>query len=93
MNLASQYQRAPCAVAASSVGHTSARRSSASDSDTFEWVAPPAGTGDVTFHAVGVYSRFDWYGQETLITTTLSEGGTVDTDDATWSTVKSRFRS
>lgn len=91
MNLGAQYQNGPCAVEASSVGHSLARRNAAVASDSFEWVAPEAGTGPVTFHAVGVYSRFDWHGQETLIVTTLSEGDVVDTGTESWSTVKSRY--
>lgn len=92
-NLGAQYENGPCAAATSSVGHNLGRRNAPAASDTFEWVAPPAGTGDVTFHAVGVYSRFVWHGQETLITTTLSEGGIVDTEAESWTTLKTRFES
>ena len=63
-----------CIVATSSVTHTSARTSAGLSNDSFTWTAPGEGTGDVTFHAVGVVTRTEWYGQQTLITTTLSEG-------------------
>lgn len=92
-NLAEGYRSGPCSVAASSVGHTRARRNAPVTSDTFEWVAPAEGTGDVTFHAVGVYSRFDWYGESELIVTTLTEGAaTVSQDASDFSTLKARYQ-
>lgn len=91
VDLADGYVNGPCTVATASVGHSIARRGTPATSDSFSWVAPDQGTGPVTFHAVGVFSRFDWYGQETLITTTLAEGMAVDGDVSDFTTLKSRF--
>lgn len=73
VELADQYRNAPCRARDASVGHSMARRKAPAAADTFTWKAPEAGIGDVTFHAVGVYSRTEWHGKETLITTTLRE--------------------
>ena len=85
------YANGPCAVPGSSVGHALARRNAPVASDSFQWVAPPAGTGPVSFHAIGVYSRFVWHGEQDLIVTTLGEAGTVDGVAESWSTLKARF--
>jgi hypothetical protein len=38
---------------------------------SFDWTPPDTATGPITFHAVAVVSLKQWYGQATLITTTL----------------------
>ena len=85
------YHHAPCGTAASSVTHTYARTIARLRADTFRWSAPPAGTGPVTFHLVGVVSRFEWYGRGVLITTSLLEGGDP-IESLAWSRIKSLYR-
>ena len=85
------FRNGPCAKPLSSVGHTDQRVATPRASDVLLWTAPPVGTGSVTFHLVGVKSRFEWWGRETLITLIVLEGTTA-VNSATWSRVKSLFR-
>ena len=87
----SSFQHGPCRSAASTVTQTVQRASARRTSDVFQWTAPPHGTGTVTFHLVGVRSRFLWYGAVPPITTTLDED-TTPVESPTWSKVKSTFR-
>jgi len=66
-----------CAAPFSSLTHGGSRVDNPVTEDSFVWTAPEAGTGPVTFHAVGVVSLTEWYGEDTLITTTLQEDTTT----------------
>ncbi len=87
------YQNGPCTTPAASVTHRTARAvvTGRRKTDTVRWTAPPKDTGTVTFHLVGVGSRFAWYGRGTLITTSLMEGGTP-VHGGTWSEIKALYR-
>jgi len=90
---ATLYQNGPCSTPAASVTHRSARSTGAGrrNIDTVRWTAPAKGSGTVTFHLVGVSSRFAWFGRGTLIVTSLMEGGTPVTG-GTWSQIKALYR-
>jgi len=85
------FQHGPCQNAASTVTQTFTRAFSRRTSDVFQWLAPPRGTGTVTFHLVGVRSQFLWYGAVPRITATIEED-TTPVQAPTWSRVRSLFR-
>lgn len=45
---------------------------------TFTWTPPADASGPITFHAVGVVSRLEWYGQTTKITATVMPASSSD---------------
>ena len=62
----------------------------------FEWTAPPAGTGPVTFYVAGVAADGDQSANSTDYTytnvLTLQEAGTTDIEPLTWGEIKKRYR-
>ncbi len=62
----------------------------------FEWTAPPAGTGPVTFYLAGVAANGDQDDTAAdttyLFTLTLQEAGTTDVEPLTWGQIKKRYR-
>jgi hypothetical protein len=90
-NLSLYQQNGLCTNPASSVTHTLTRPPQQLLVDRFNWLAPAAGTGSVTFHLVGVVSRFVWYGGGAAITLTLLEGVSA-VDSWSWGAVRSLYR-
>lgn len=85
------YMNGPCQPASATVTHTSLRAGAPRGSDTFQWTAPAAGTGPVTFHLVGVVSRYQWYGRNPIITKLLAEAPT-GIAEVSWIRVKQLYR-
>ena len=85
------YQHGPCFNDVSSVTHTSDRAAMKLSTDSFTWTAPDVGTGPVTFHMVGVISRFAWYGYDALIINSLLEGPATPVSSPTWSSIKALY--
>ena len=62
---------------------------------TFQWTAPPLGTGTVTFYAAAVAANYDnaATGDYTFTTTqACTEGGTTDVTNTTWGHIKQIYR-